>query len=1554
MKAERWQQVNDLFQSATERAPEERAAFLDEACHGDKGLCREVESLIASYERAGTFIESPAFEAAPEFLTNEDRSGALVGESIGHYRIESLIGVGGMGEVYLARDALLGRKVALKFLPQSLTADEAELNRLEHEARTASALNHPNILTVHEIGVDGRRHFIATEFIEGETLRAVLARGKLDMRDALNIATQVGSALAAAHKSGVLHRDIKPENIMLRPDAYVKVLDFGIAKLSEQKEAPAKAETRINAGFQTASGLIFGTAHYMSPEQARGQTVDARTDIWSFGVVLFEMLAGRPPFEGKTPSECIAAVLKREPPLVALKARQVPARLEQIIRKALRKDKGARYQSVEEMVADLRRVKEVNESITSGWKRRKKIAVFLAAILAVAIAIAGLFIYPRPTRTVTNTLTENASPLALVIPEKSIAVLPFSNLSKEEENAFFADGVQDEILTNLARVGDLKVISRASVVQYKSGVARNLRQIGQQLGVAHLLEGSVQRAANRVRVNAKLIDARNDAHLWAQTYDRDLADVFAIQSEIAKAIADQLQARLSPNEKAAIEKPPTADLAAFDLYTRSKTLLLTTSLIPTGEQNLRQAVDLLNQAVTRDPAFFEAYYQLAFVHGRLYSLGFDHTASRLASAEAALQAAIRLRPDAGETHLARANYLYYGPRDYAGALAELENARQSLPNHPRLFELTGYILRRRGQQEEGLHNLEKALELDPRNYFIMQQIALSYQFLRRYPEEAAILDRALTIVPKDAATKVNRALVDFYWKADTKPLHQAIDSILDGDPGAISQVADSWFVCALAEHDRVAAERALVALGDSPWWVDAAVILSRSFGEGLLPRMMKDEAKAQAAFSKARAEQEKIVQAQPDYGPALCVLGLIDAALGRKEAALEEARRAIELLPVEKDSINGTRMLVYFAIIAAWTGEKDLALQQLELGARAPTPSQALNYGALKLLPFWDSLRGDPRFEKIVDAVSRPPHTSPAAARSASTPAISAKSIAVLPFANLSSDPDNAYLADGIQEEILSRLSKISDLKVISRTSTQRYKSASEDLREIGRRLGVANILEGTVQEAADQIRVNVQLINAENDSHVWSDSYDRKVTDIFGVESEIAKRITESLHAKLTGREEQALAVKPTNDPEAYDAYLRGLAFEARSRHALLIRDLAQKAIGFYERAVQLDPKFAIAWARLSRADAFLYFNRDDPTLSARGQAAKRALENAQKLEPDSPETLLALGYYQYLVLYDYGLAKTTFRRVFKTLPGNSEVPTALGRVTRREGHWDQSIAYFEQALGLDPRNVELLSDTAWTYLLRRQFSAALKLYDRALDITPNDPDVLAVKASIYQAQGNLEEAARFLSPINEQTPSEGSLRIKITQLRLERNYAEAVRLLQARLAQFHFASQYDKGCDQVALAFAQRVAGDTAGAKVTAEQARNTLERLYRDQPDNALIAAYLSQAYTAIWEKDSALKAAERAIVLLPRANDAVQGPALEENLALIQTTFGENNRAISTLSQLLQVPGDSLVYGPNGPAPITLPLLRLDPIWDPLRADPRFERLVAKVLGVSDNK
>ena len=556
------------------------------------------------------------------------------------------------------------------------------------------------------------------------------------------------------------------------------------------------------------------------------------------------------------------------------------------------------------------------------------------------------------------------------IPEKSIAVLPFENRSEEKVNAFFADGVQDEILTDLARIADLKVISRTSVVNYKSGIARNLREIGQQLGVAHVLEGSVQRAGNRVRVNAQLVDARTDRHLWAQTYDRELADVFAIQSEIAKAIADQLQAKLSPDEKSAIERPPTNDITAFDLYTRAENLLLTSGESGAGKADFLQAIDLLNQAVARDPSFFQAYCRLAEAHDGLYNAGYDHTSARLALAEAAIEAASRLRPNAGETHLARARNIYQGYLDYNGALTELELARQALPNDSRVFELMGYIQRRQpGRYEESTRTLERALELDPRNVVALQQIAaFNYRRLGRYADAKSAWDRLLAITPDDVNAKAERAMVDLEWKGDTRPLHQMIDSIRATNPAAVQSIADLWIICALAERDAAAANNALIASGENPIGLASEnVFFNRPFVEGVIARMTKDDAKARSAFTAARTEQEKIIQAQPNYSTALCVLGLIDAGLGRKEEALREGRRAVELLPVEKDAPHGADLVKYLAMIAAWIGDKDFACEQLAMAIRGPS---SLSYGQLKLMPVWDPLRGDPRFEKIVASLA--------------------------------------------------------------------------------------------------------------------------------------------------------------------------------------------------------------------------------------------------------------------------------------------------------------------------------------------------------------------------------------------------------------------------------------------------------------------------------------------------------------------------------------------------------------------------------------------------------
>src|SRR5207249_3629835 len=551
----------------------------------------------------------------------------------------------------------------------------------------------------------------------------------------------------------------------------------------------------------------------------------------------------------------------------------------------------------------------------------------IAALLLVLAAIIGgaLFFLRRPM------------PSASAIIEKSIAVLPFENLSAEKQNEYFADGVQDQILTDLAQIADLKVISRVSVMQYKTGVARNLRKISEELEVAHVVEGSVQRAANKIRVNAQLIDARTDAHLWAQTYDRDLADVFAIQSEIAKTIADQLQAKLSPSEKAAIEKPPTADLVAYDLYVRANALREAISFNATRTQeNLLQAAHLLEQAIARDPTFFLAYCRLAEAHDLIYFVGTDHTPARLALANTAIQTALRLRPNSGEAHLAVAEHLYRGYRDHDGALAELTLARRALPNEPLVFELTGFITRRQGRWEESTTDLKRALELDPRNLFFLQQLSFTYELQRRYRDLGAVLDQALKLVPSDPDTRVARESIDLAERADTRPVHATIEAVIAEDPNAARTIAERWFYVAMCERDNLGVSRALGVV--PPEGISAgSTWLPRAYFEGVAARAQGDATVASAAFTAARAEVEKTTREQPDYAQGLAALGLIDAGLGRKEDAIQEGRRAVELVPVSKDVLDGADLILNLALIYTWTGDKHLALEQLAKAAQLPS-----------------------------------------------------------------------------------------------------------------------------------------------------------------------------------------------------------------------------------------------------------------------------------------------------------------------------------------------------------------------------------------------------------------------------------------------------------------------------------------------------------------------------------------------------------------------------------------------------------------------------------------
>jgi serine/threonine-protein kinase len=866
----------------------------------------------------------------------------------GDYELLEEIGRGGQGVVYRARQKSLNRTVALKVIGLGQWATKAHLQRFRLEAEAAASLDHPCIVPIHEVGERDGCCYFSMNLVEGDQLDEVVRREPMPIRKAAELIAKLSRAVHYAHEHGILHRDIKPGNVLLdAKGGEPHLTDFGLARLVE-------TESTVTHTME-----VLGTPSYMAPEQAVGNNarVSRATDVYGLGAVFYQLLTGHPPFAGGTTYETIKLLLDTEPRQPRLLNPKIDRDLSTICLKCLEKDPRRRYPSALALAEDLERwlKREPIQARRIGvftrgrkWVRRNPSIAVMAAMLVALAAAVGVMAWKsellrRPVTT-------------------GVAVLPFENLSEDKQNASFADGVQDDILTKLAKIADLKVISRTSVMQYRG--KQNTRQIGDALRVSYVLEGSVRRAGGKVRVNAQLIDTRTDTHVWAEEYNRDLADVFAIQSEIAKTVADQLQAKLSPREKAAIKQAPTADVAAFDLYSRAKTLIFSTS--SSSRQNLFQALDLLNQAVARDPSFFQAYCWLANMHDALYFFGYNRTAERLALAEAALNAAFRLQPDSGEAHFARATHLYWGYLDYQSALADLEIARRTLPNDPDVLDMIGNVTRRQGKFEEALRYFQRALELDPRRVDLLQNTADTYQLLRRYAESATLLDRALAIEPDDVETKVRRAFLELDWKADTRPLHQTIDSIREKNPAAIQSVADGWFFCALAESDAAAAANALMALGENDFGF-GVVRFYRTFGEGLVARMTKDEVKARAAFAAARAQQEKVVQAQPNYGPALCVLGLMDAGLGRKEDALREGRRAIELVPVEKDALRGAITIEYFAMIAAWVGEKDLACEQLAIPTRLPGP---LSYGQLKLLPDWDPLRGDPRFEKIVASLA--------------------------------------------------------------------------------------------------------------------------------------------------------------------------------------------------------------------------------------------------------------------------------------------------------------------------------------------------------------------------------------------------------------------------------------------------------------------------------------------------------------------------------------------------------------------------------------------------------
>jgi serine/threonine protein kinase len=861
------------------------------------------------------------------------------------------LGRGSMGITYQAFDTTLQFPAALKVIDFKAAGLDQNRERFLREARAAARLRHPRVASVLYYGVrpDGRC-FYAMELVEGETLAERVRRsGPLLMAEALEVIAQVASALEAAEKHGLVHRDLKPANLMLvnGPGINVKVIDFGLAKIVGSQELGDRI---------THDGFV-GTPAFASPEQFSGAKIDQRSDYFSLGSVLFYLLAGAPPFKAdqipalaeETSSHATAMPrqeVDRCPPIERLKSLHILPPVRDLVVSLL----GASPEDRPQNGAALQeKIKTCRQAIAKTKRGNRKTIATIAAAVGVLAAAALFFSFAAGFR------KDSAA--------KSIAVLPFDNLSPAKDDSYFADGVQDDILTNLAKIAELRVISRGSVQAYRDRATRPPpREIGRALNVRYLLNGSIRREGNRIRVNAQLEEAQTGRELWAERYDGELADVFAIQAELAEAISQQLQARLSSAEKDSLGDIPTHDLAAYELYLHAKELLANYDETTQGWEPLNSAVRLLNESVTRDPSFALAWCRLATAHDYAYRYNLDHSDSRRAAAEGALQKALSLRPDLGEIHLAAGFHLMVTAGDYSATRREIEIARRTLPNSADLFALLASVDSRQGRWRDALEDYNKQLTLDPQNLSLIINRYNLYDYHRQYDQLRRVAKETAPTGPDAQSIDFEKAVIMYDEKGDTSAFHALLDEPA-GPLRAIGRATLVKIICALADRNFTAAEQILAEDPKQEFEGGDRRFICRDCALGWIKKSEGADAAARTAFASARPLQLAYVQKFPDDPTPLMMLAYTDAALGRKEDALTEARKAVAMRPISQDAVDGAPLTADLAEVYLWAGEHELAIEQLEVAEQIP---RALTYGDLAKLPEWDALRDDPRFQKVL------------------------------------------------------------------------------------------------------------------------------------------------------------------------------------------------------------------------------------------------------------------------------------------------------------------------------------------------------------------------------------------------------------------------------------------------------------------------------------------------------------------------------------------------------------------------------------------------------------